>query len=115
MKGRGIVMASLVMAAGILGSTWAAGWGAERGWWVMAGPLVMAASLGLALLVARRVGGASRAGAPAGAILAAALVLAGLLVAASDPAHLAETMPILGAATSSVLVTSCGVCCRARR
>jgi len=85
---------SLMIAAGIIGSTFIAVRAAGAGGWVLAGPLLLAlAVVGADTWASRRRGGPARPS-WAAVILGSAFLLASLIV--GDPGLVRESLPVLG-------------------
>lgn len=88
---------NILLAIGILTSTWIAVVTAESGWWVLAGPLIMALALVGTTVLGYRWRGASRDTVRVALIMATALLLASAIVALRDPSGVASMLPVLGA------------------
>lgn len=104
-----ILIASVIVAAGILGGTLLSVAMASSGLWILSGPAAMAAAVIAAAYVLDPIRSGSVV---AGYVLAAAVLAAGGLLASSDPSSLLSMMPIIGAAGGGVLVVDGGRCMR---
>jgi hypothetical protein len=89
---------SLLVAAGILASTFLAVRAAGSVWLVMAAPLLLAlAIVGADVLDSRLRGEPSSAPSPAALLFGGSCLLAGLIVSVHDPSLVKELIPVIGA------------------
>jgi hypothetical protein len=95
---------SLLLAVGMVGSTFIAGRAAHAGWWVLAGPLLLALSAVGADVLSSRLRGRSSGPSAAALILGSALFLAGWIVALRDPGLVKALIPDLGVAAWIVVL-----------
>jgi hypothetical protein len=87
---------SLLVAAGILVSTYVAGQTARSGWLVLTAPLLLSLTiLGADVLYARLRGRPYRPS-PAALLLAPSFLLASLIVTHRDPASVKSIIPLIG-------------------
>jgi hypothetical protein len=90
--------ASMLVAVGILVSTFVAARVAGSGWLVLAGPLILALAVVGADVLNARLRGESSSPSWAVLLMGGACLLAGLIVAFRDPASVKAFMPIIGMA-----------------
>jgi hypothetical protein len=101
--------ASLLVAVGILVSTFVAAREAGSGWLVLTGPLLLALAIVGADVLNARLRGESSSPSWAALFMGGSCLLAGLIVARRDPALVKTFMPIVGmAAYVSVLRPASG-------
>jgi hypothetical protein len=94
---------ALVLAAGVLASTWLAVRLGTDGAWVMLAPLVLAASLVGADRWRQRLGAGSSILSPGSMIMTAAILIAGLIVTLHSPGLVANLIPIVGACAGFIV------------
>lgn len=94
---------SLLMAVGIVVSTFVAGLAAASGWLVLSGPLLLALMVVGADVLDSRLRGRRSWPSPAAAIVGGASVLAGLIVV-RDPNLVKTLIPLVGMAAWVVLL-----------
>ena len=95
---------SLLMAAGLIVSTFTAARAAEFEWLVMAGPLLLAFALVGADVLDSRLRGESSGPSWAALLLGGSILLAGLIVTLRDPRLVKTFIPVMGGAASVSLV-----------
>jgi hypothetical protein len=88
---------SLVMAAGIIVSTYIAGPIAKSGWLVLAALLLLLLSVLGADVLGARLRGESSGPSPIALLSAGSFLLAGLIVAFRDPSLVRTLIPVIGA------------------
>ncbi len=88
---------SLLVAAGILLSTFVAVRTAESGAWVLTAPVLLALALIGADMLAARLRGEASGPSPAALLLGGAVVLASAILALRDPALVKMFLPVTGA------------------
>jgi len=89
---------SILVAVGIVASTFVAARAAGFGWLVLAGPLLLALAVVGADVLNARLRGESPSPSWAALIMGGSCLLAGLIVTLRDPALVKTIMPIIGMA-----------------
>lgn len=96
----------LLLGAGIILSTLISVLTVNSAWFVMAGPAVLALILLYAEVLSRRLQGKSPRPSFAAQIMASSLVLAALIVTTRNPNFVATLIPIMGASSWVILMSS---------
>ncbi len=109
------IVPNLLVAAGMLLSTWIAVLTAESNWMGRAGPLVFAVTVLGADVLSSRLSGKPSGPSWAALLLASSFLLAGLIVTLRDPSLVKTLIPILGAGAWVTLLLRPEGRCRACR